>query len=361
MTDIIWEDFPWQQYKANQEIDLPEDQVPGRIISQAGPVMEVVSPLGTGGATTSGRLNYLADHGRSERPAVGDYVVVRTAEAWQVDLVLPRQSVYQRKEAGDVSDPQVICANADSIAIMTTPPAAANANESTSLADFNVRRIERFVATMDKGIRPVVILNKCDLVDDVDAVTEYVSAELPGADVLPVSALTGEGTEALEAMCRAGTTTVLVGSSGCGKSTLINRLTGGDIAVGAIRSIDGRGRHTTTTRRMHKLRTGGLLVDTPGMREIQLWSDEESGEDALVAFPEIAAIASECRFADCQHSHEPGCAVKAAVQSGEITHDRYLSFLELRNESANRRDDREYRERMLHRRMAKRSRSQRRS
>ena len=169
--------------------------------------------------------------------------------------------------------------------------------------------MERFIATLDSRVRPVVVINKCDLIDDTDRVLRAIESELPGTEVRLISALTGARNRRLREEIEPGETAVLVGSSGSGKSTLIARLTGDEVRTGGLREADGRGRHTTTGRRMYALPGKRLLVDTPGVREVQLWAGEDS-EQLGEAFPEIDELASECRFSDCRHQNEPGCAIR---------------------------------------------------
>ncbi|HKJ86561.1 MAG TPA: ribosome small subunit-dependent GTPase A, partial [Spirochaetia bacterium] len=193
-----------------------------------------------------------------------------------------------------------------------------------------------------------------------DRVLRAIESELPGIEVRLISALTGLGVEVLREEIQPGETAVLVGSSGSGKSTLIAQLTGDEVRTGGLREADGRGRHTTTGRRMYVLPGKRLLVDTPGVREVQLWAGEDA-ERLGEAFPEIEELASECRFSDCRHQNEPGCAIRGAVERGEVTHDRYLSYLELRAERDLITARREKRERLNERRTARKSRMKRRS
>lgn len=335
----------------------------GRVIAQDGPLLFVVSPAGSGYSRLSGRLGYRMKLGTEPVPAVGDYVELDGGAESPVRRVLPRRSVYERKEAGDRAQAQVICANVDVAFIVTTAPATTVRDEAdrTALHDFSVRRVERFIATLDPSVRPVLVVNKCDLIHDKERVRAAIEAELPGADVHMISARSGAGVEALRDLVAAGATAVLVGSSGSGKSTLIARLTGEEVRTGEIRENDGRGRHTTTGRRTYAMEGGGLLVDTPGMREVQLWSDDSAEEQLGSAFPEIERHAANCRFSDCRHRGEPGCAVQAAVQAGAITHDRYLAYLELQEEQSVAAARREKQERLTDRRAARKARMKRRS
>lgn len=342
---------------------LKADAVLGRVVAQDGPVLEVVSRHGVTYARPSGRLAYLIALGSAPVPAIGDYVGLDPGRLTSVRTIVPRRSAFQRMEAGRRSAAQVVCANVDLALIVTTaPPTAAREPASrVELGDFSVRRIERFIATLDPRVRPLVVLNKCDLVRDPDAVRAAVEAELPGVEVCTVSARTGEGVESVRDRLPPGTTAVLVGSSGSGKSTLIARLTGLELRTSSVRETDGRGRHTTTGRRAYAVPRGGLLVDTPGMREVQLWSQADATDRLGAAFAEIDEIAVECRFTDCRHGDEPGCAVREAVRTGRIAQERYLSYLELQNEHEAGAQRREKQERLTARRAARASRMRRRS
>ena len=342
--NITWNDVPWTTYRTHFTGDQSDGTIPGWIIAHEGSTLEVVTPEGTVTAEVSGRLRYLSELGTGELPAVGDFVSIRPGDPAQIDSVLPRRTAFRRKEAGQRTEAQIICANADLAVIVTTAPAlgakrvadavTADTAAAHDLDDFSLRRIERYIATLDPRIRPIVVLNKCDLIEDPRAVRSYVAAELPGAIVIALSALTGDGVNMLMQLIEKGQTAVMVGSSGCGKSTLIAQLTGTDLKTGAVRATDGRGRHTTTSRRMYRLPEGGILVDTPGMREVQLWADDDTGTDAIAAaFPEIAELEGDCRFRDCRHEHEPGCAIKQAIAEGTVLAERYRSYLQLRDET----------------------------
>jgi ribosome biogenesis GTPase len=198
-------------------------------------------------------------------------------------------------------------------------------------ADFNVRRIERYLARIwAGGAQPAVVLNKADLCDEVAARCAEVEASCPGIQVYVTSALHGDGLPAVRASIRPALTAALVGSSGAGKSTLVNALLGEErMATGETRARDGRGRHVTTHRQLALLPDGGLLLDTPGMRELQLLDEDGLG----AVFEDIAAIAARCRFRDCRHEAEPGCAVRAAVEAGELPAERLEHYLKLQREA----------------------------
>ncbi|HEY9764271.1 MAG TPA: ribosome small subunit-dependent GTPase A, partial [Trichocoleus sp.] len=253
-------------------------------------------------------------------PAVGDWVVVRLhdgASHATIHQVLPRQSQFVRKAAGARTEAQVVAANVDTVFLV-----------SGLDRDFNLRRIERsLVLAWESGANPVIVLNKADGCGDLEGVVETVTDIAPGVSVIPISALTGHGVEALATYLQSGQTVALIGSSGVGKSTLTNFLLGTTVqATQAVRADDQRGRHTTTSRHLLRLPSGALLIDTPGMRELQLWS----GSDGLEAtFSDIDALAEQCRFRDCQHGQEPGCAVQAAIASGELDFSRLSSYQKL--------------------------------
>jgi ribosome biogenesis GTPase / thiamine phosphate phosphatase len=273
-------------------------------------------------ATLAGRLRHRA-RGREDLPAAGDWVALGAGDdgTASIHAVLPRRSAFIRKAAGEATEAQVLAANVDTALIATSLP-----------ADLSERRIERYLAlAWESGAVPVVVLTKADRADDVDASVRAVRSVAPGAEVVAVSSVSGEGVDALGRWLRPGRTAVLLGSSGVGKSTLANRLMGGEVLrTGAVRD-DGKGRHTTTHRQLLRLAGGALLIDTPGMRELQLWT-ADAGLDA--AFADVEALATRCRFADCAHLAEPGCAVRAAAESGALDPGRLASWHRLRRELA---------------------------
>jgi ribosome biogenesis GTPase / thiamine phosphate phosphatase len=258
-------------------------------------------------------------------PAVGDWVTItRSARDAVIHDVLERRTAFRRKVAGAASQEQVLAANVDVALVVAGLDAAPN-----------LRRIERTLAmALSSGARPVVLLSKADLAGET---AEERAAEVrrtaAGALVVAVSALTGESVDRLPDLVPAGRTAVLLGPSGVGKSTLVNRLAGGDVMrTGAVRS-DGKGRHTTTHRELVALPWGGLLIDTPGLRELQVWSDLEEAGGIARLFADVEALAGRCRFADCGHTSEPGCAVHAAIAAGELTPGRLESYRKLQRDA----------------------------
>ncbi|MGW3041707.1 ribosome small subunit-dependent GTPase A [Kitasatospora sp. NPDC001159] len=253
-------------------------------------------------------------------PCTGDWAAVdlNAQPMAAVSALLPRSTAIIRKVAGKRSDGQVLAANVDTVLI------------AASLAvDPDLGRIERFLAlAWESGAEPLVVLTKADLVDDAEFIRADVEAVAPGVTVLVVSAETGEGIDVLRA-CAPGTT-VVIGQSGVGKSTLTNALVGTEVmVVQEARSVDQKGRHTTTTRELTALPGGGVLIDTPGLREVGLYG----GEGVDLAFADIAELAEDCRFHDCGHNTEPGCAVRAALDDGTLPQRRMDSYLKLQREN----------------------------
>jgi ribosome biogenesis GTPase len=285
-----------------------KNAVPARVIAQQRKYWRVGGDFGECWAEASGKLRLAADEG-GDWPAVGDWVAaeVHGADAAaMIQEVLPRRSEFVRKMAGKKMDEQVIAANVDTALLV-----------SSLDGDFSPRRVERYLAQCwESGARPVIVLNKADACRDVREKAAEMERVAVGTVVCVVSARTGQGFGDLEEFLKPGQTLVLLGSSGVGKSTIANRLLGEAVQdVQPVRESDSKGRHTTTARELFVLPGGALLMDTPGLREMQLW-DAEQG--VAQTFVDIDALATQCRFVDCRHEGEPGCAVLEAVSSGEL-------------------------------------------
>jgi len=276
-------------------------------------------------AEASGRLRFNADE-REMMPAVGDWVAASIHDGGAMAIihhVLPRRTVLVRKSVGRRSGGQIIAANIDIVFIVQGLD-----------GDFNIRRLERYLHVINaSGARPAILLSKCDI-HDTATIEEHlglVNDISKSVQVIAYSAVDGTGIDRIGALLEPGATVCFVGSSGAGKSTLINRLAGGDIfATNEVRSSDSRGRHTTSRRQMIELSSGALLIDTPGMREIGLW---DISVDVDGIFSDIAVLAENCRYRDCTHNSEPGCAVIAAVEEGVLDPKRYESYLKLDKEA----------------------------
>jgi len=257
-----------------------------------------------------------------ELPAVGDWVAVRPVEGERkavIEAVLPRRTAFSRKVAFQRTVEQVVAANVDTVFVVTAFG-----------FDLSPRRLERYLAAAwDSGSSPVIVVNKVDTADDPSGELALIEPVAMGVPVHAVSAVSGDGLDELDAYLRVGSTVVLLGSSGVGKSTLVNRIAGSHILETADTSEGGRGRHTTSHRELVPLPSGALLLDTPGMRELQLWAGEEVLD---TTFSEIAEIAAECKFSDCSHTSEPGCAIRRALDDGTLAEERWTSYTKLQRE-----------------------------
>ena len=313
----------WNPFFESHRHCLTPDHVPARVACEQRGRYELLTQRGPVHAALGGRLRHHAVS-RLDLPAVGDWVAARLAAGGAeavVDLVLPRATHFTRKAAGTRVEPQVVAANIDTVVVVTS------ANH-----DFNPRRLERYLAVVDaSGALPLVLLNKADLCPDPCRYTEALAAVAPRVPVLVTSALAGEGVDVLRARIRTGLTFAFVGSSGVGKSTLLNALMGSSLPTGPVREHDDRGRHVTTSRELFLLPEGGLVVDTPGMRELQGWLAEDG---LAAAFEDVESLGRACRFGDCRHAAEPGCEVRRALEDGRLDAARLASYGKLQREMA---------------------------
>ncbi len=317
------EDLGWSAHFQQQLEQLnPAGAAPVRVAEELKGAYRVVTPSGIVPAIVPGRLLHRAS-GRDDLPAVGDWVLAGRLPGEDRMLVvdlLDRRTKLSRQQAGEKTGEQILAANVDAVVLV------ASLNK-----ELNLRRIERYLtAVWESGARPVIALNKSDLADDAARLLDDVEAIAPAVPVLATSAVTGDGVDEIASHLRMGETAVFVGSSGVGKSSLINRITGEDSqVVNDIRAADDRGRHTTTSRQMLVLPGRGVIIDTPGLRELQLW---DGGNGASSVFADIEELAAACAFSDCRHEAEPGCAVRAAIDEESLDEDRFSSYRKLERE-----------------------------
>ena len=313
-----WNDFFAAQFAENENAAL----LPARVIEELKGHYRVLSESGEYLVKVAGSMRFDAGE-RGDFPAVGDWVGIEPLNdkgRATIQALVPRRTKLSRKVAGRRNDEQILAANVDTVFIV----AALN-------QELNLRRIERYAAlAWDSGARPVVLLNKADLADDPSALALEVTAAVPGVDVHAVSCVTRAGFADFDKHLVEGQTCVFLGSSGVGKSTLVNALLGNAAqSTGPVRASDDRGRHTTTSRHLFVLPQGAIVIDTPGMRELQLWGGETG---VAVAFDDLETTAQTCKFRDCKHESEPGCAVRAAIASGELDAGRLANYQKLEAE-----------------------------
>lgn len=298
---------------------LYEDLTVGRIVSQNKSLYKAVTDKGERSAQISGKFRYNASS-VTDYPAVGDYVMMDVHDDNNAIIhhVLTRKSVFIRKAAGTSNDNQVVAANIDTIFICM----AVN-------NDFNLRRLERYIGVAwDSGATPVVVLTKSDLCNNIDEMLDLLETVALSVDILVTSSMTDDGFVKVTKYIELGKTVAFIGSSGVGKTTLINKLTGENLFETQETRSDDRGRHTTTSRELLLLPSGGIVIDTPGMRELGIES-----ADFSKAFSDIDELSKQCRFNDCTHTKEPGCAVRYAVENNQLSEDRLSSYFKLKKEA----------------------------
>jgi ribosome biogenesis GTPase len=319
LSTLGWDETLAEQFERYRADGL----IPGRVAVQHRGAYDALTELGELRCDVAGRL-YEESSSPADLPAVGDWVAIAPRaeeDAGTIQALLPRRTRFSRKTAWQAAEEQVLAANVDVVFIVTS------LNE-----DLNLRRLERYlILARESGAQPAVLLTKSDLARDPEearAAVEAVAADVP---VHVLSSLSGEGLDAVRAYLRPGVTAALLGSSGVGKSTLVNTLAGTELLETQELRGDGQGRHTTVRRELVQLPGGALVIDTPGMRELQLWVADEALEET---FDDVTSLFEHCRFSDCSHESEPGCAVKAAIADGTLAQERWDSYLKLEAELA---------------------------
>lgn len=315
--DPLLKKLGWNAFFGESFREYAGKYEPGRVSTVYKNGYKVYTKDGEIRARASGNLRQNGDS-----PAVGDWVAfsIDTTGSATIHAVLPRKTKFSRKDAGRATGEQVIVTNIDTAFIVTSLN-----------RDFNLRRLERYlVIAKESGAEPVIILSKSDVCEDLPLKMREVEETAPGVPAFAISSIENKGLEQLSPYIKEGKTIALLGSSGVGKSTLINALEGHERQkVGEIREDDSRGRHTTTERELILLDRGGIIIDNPGMREIQLW---DAGEGMLDLFSDIEELSKQCKFSDCMHETEPGCAIKKAISEGTLSKARYESYIKLNKE-----------------------------
>ena len=318
LKQLGWNNYFEEKFKAFEE----KGYKAGRIFAEHTHLYKVKTEQGEVLGEISGKLRYEASD-REDYPAVGDWVAISVREDESratIHGILPRKSKFSRKIAGLVTEEQILAANIDTVFLVN----ALN-------TDFSIRRIERYlILAWESGANPVIVLSKADLCEDIEEKITQVEIVAMGVPIAVTSSVEGTGMNEIDKYLREGATIALLGSSGVGKSSLINYLMGNEVQkVNAVREFDGKGRHTSTNRETFILPSGALIIDTPGMREIQMWEGDEGISEA---FEDVEQYAKKCRFFDCKHHREPGCAVREAINNGLLSENRYESYKRLQKE-----------------------------
>lgn len=295
--------------------------IPARVAREDRERYQIITDSGEMRAEVTGKFRHQA-RSRRDLPAVGDWVAVEIPPQSDIALiqaVLPRKSIFSRGVTGPTTEEQVVATNVDTAFLVMDLG-----------RDFNPRRIERYLTlTWESGASPVILLTKTDVAQDIESALAEVEAVALGAPVHAISALTEDGMEQLAPYLESGKTVALFGSSGAGKSTLINALLGEEKLLTRELKEDGRGRHTTTWRELIQLPSGALVIDTPGMKQVELWADDSSLDES---FDDVAQLAAQCRFSDCRHTTEPRCAIQAGLADGRLSPERWESYEKLQKE-----------------------------
>ena len=314
-------DFGWNSFFEEHYNNLNLKQFsPARVMRENKSNYILMSEAGELNAQVTGKMLY--EQNEQQLPVVGDWVLIQPFDdaGAIIHEVLPRQSSFERKVAGEETKAQVVAANVDTVFLV-------NGLDD----DFNIRRIERYINTVyDSGASPVIVLNKADVCNDIASYKAEIESIAFGIPVFIISALNGDGLDEMQAYLKKGNTVALIGSSGVGKSTIINHFLGFEkMKVRDVSDEKSKGRHTTTHRELIRLPSGALFMDTPGMRELQLWGDESTLKKT---FEDIEQFAGLCKFKDCQHNNEPGCKVLEAIEAAELVEERLSSFRKLQRE-----------------------------
>ncbi|MBN1622486.1 MAG: ribosome small subunit-dependent GTPase A [Endomicrobiales bacterium] len=319
LKELGWNQFFEESFKNGK---YHEDLFPARVATAQREIYLILGESGEYRAELSGKLRFNSES-MGDFPVVGDWVMARLSPEGSlavIEEILPRNTKFSRKAAGSITDEQVLVSNIDIVFLVNGLD-----------GDYSPRRIERYLTlTGDSNVKFVILLNKTDLCSSLQQRIEEVKSISLGFPIHTLSALNNKGVEDLMKYIQKGTTIAFLGSSGVGKSTIINRLLGEErLKVGAVRESDSKGKHITTHRELILLPGGGIVIDNPGLRELQLWADEDSLENT---FSDIKYLADKCKFRDCTHTDEPGCAVKSAIEKGELDSKRFQNYLKLKKE-----------------------------